>query len=217
MTHKLRKLLNLLKCIYWWLNCYHTSLSFFFFSRYCIKRLIELPFTLFTLCHSFPLRYSMVISMGYLTACQVSRVFIFNYGIPSTDFSGWGKSEAFLSLSSLPHLLCDSTLWRHLRFRYVISFHPWWYQLTHRLPQPCVHIKQLKKKKIAAALFTVDAAQLRLLSASHFNWKCLFFYVWLYFIKRQLTLLASVFSSSYFALFHCGLICWQPHLDSMWL
>uniref|UniRef100_A0A669DYY6 Membrane bound O-acyltransferase domain containing 1 n=1 Tax=Oreochromis niloticus TaxID=8128 RepID=A0A669DYY6_ORENI len=34
------------------------------------------------------LRYSMVISMGYLTACQVSRVFIFNYGILSTDFSG---------------------------------------------------------------------------------------------------------------------------------
>ncbi|XP_031607670.1 lysophospholipid acyltransferase 1 [Oreochromis aureus] len=33
-------------------------------------------------------RYSMVISMGYLTACQVSRVFIFNYGILSTDFSG---------------------------------------------------------------------------------------------------------------------------------
>uniref|UniRef100_A0A3Q0S7K1 Membrane bound O-acyltransferase domain containing 1 n=1 Tax=Amphilophus citrinellus TaxID=61819 RepID=A0A3Q0S7K1_AMPCI len=33
-------------------------------------------------------RYSMVISMGYLTVCQVSRVFIFNYGILSTDFSG---------------------------------------------------------------------------------------------------------------------------------
>nr|XP_020452451.1 lysophospholipid acyltransferase 1-like isoform X1 [Monopterus albus] len=33
-------------------------------------------------------RYSMVIAMGYLTACQVSRVFIFNYGILSTDFSG---------------------------------------------------------------------------------------------------------------------------------
>ncbi|XP_054636804.1 lysophospholipid acyltransferase 1 isoform X1 [Dunckerocampus dactyliophorus] len=33
-------------------------------------------------------RYSMVIAMGYLTVCQVSRVFIFNYGILSTDFSG---------------------------------------------------------------------------------------------------------------------------------
>ncbi|XP_068999297.1 lysophospholipid acyltransferase 1 [Embiotoca jacksoni] len=33
-------------------------------------------------------RYSMVTAMGYLTACQVSRVFIFNYGILSTDFSG---------------------------------------------------------------------------------------------------------------------------------
>nr|XP_057909593.1 lysophospholipid acyltransferase 1 [Doryrhamphus excisus] len=33
-------------------------------------------------------RNSMVIAMGYLTMCQVSRVFIFNYGILSTDFSG---------------------------------------------------------------------------------------------------------------------------------
>ncbi|XP_061572410.1 lysophospholipid acyltransferase 1 [Cololabis saira] len=33
-------------------------------------------------------RYSMVTAMGYLTMCQVSRVFIFNYGILSTDFSG---------------------------------------------------------------------------------------------------------------------------------
>nr|XP_020490241.1 lysophospholipid acyltransferase 1 [Labrus bergylta] len=33
-------------------------------------------------------RYTMVTAMGYLTACQVSRVFIFNYGILSTDFSG---------------------------------------------------------------------------------------------------------------------------------
>ncbi|XP_073781373.1 lysophospholipid acyltransferase 1 isoform X1 [Danio rerio] len=33
-------------------------------------------------------RYTMVASIGYLTACQVSRVFIFDYGILSTDFSG---------------------------------------------------------------------------------------------------------------------------------
>ncbi|KAJ8394624.1 hypothetical protein AAFF_G00044270 [Aldrovandia affinis] len=33
-------------------------------------------------------RYSMIIAMGYLTVCQVSRVFIFSYGILSTDFSG---------------------------------------------------------------------------------------------------------------------------------
>uniref|UniRef100_A0A8C7ZW07 Membrane bound O-acyltransferase domain containing 1 n=1 Tax=Oryzias sinensis TaxID=183150 RepID=A0A8C7ZW07_9TELE len=33
-------------------------------------------------------RYSMVTAMGYLTVCQVSRVFIFNYGVLSTDFSG---------------------------------------------------------------------------------------------------------------------------------
>ncbi|KAA0702928.1 Lysophospholipid acyltransferase 1 [Triplophysa tibetana] len=33
-------------------------------------------------------RYTMVVSIGYLTICQVSRVIIFNYGILSTDFSG---------------------------------------------------------------------------------------------------------------------------------
>uniref|UniRef100_A0A3P9P2G2 Membrane bound O-acyltransferase domain containing 1 n=1 Tax=Poecilia reticulata TaxID=8081 RepID=A0A3P9P2G2_POERE len=33
-------------------------------------------------------RYSMVTAMGYLTACHVSRVFIYSYGILSTDFSG---------------------------------------------------------------------------------------------------------------------------------
>lgn len=38
--------------------------------------------------NSSPCRYSMVMAMGYLTVCQVSRVFIFNYGILSTDFSG---------------------------------------------------------------------------------------------------------------------------------
>ncbi|XP_076826571.1 lysophospholipid acyltransferase 1 isoform X2 [Brachyhypopomus gauderio] len=32
--------------------------------------------------------YSLVAALGYLTVCQVSRVFIFNYGILSTDFSG---------------------------------------------------------------------------------------------------------------------------------
>ncbi|KAL1259024.1 hypothetical protein QQF64_009601, partial [Cirrhinus molitorella] len=33
-------------------------------------------------------RYTMIASVGYLTVCQVIRVFIFDYGILSTDFSG---------------------------------------------------------------------------------------------------------------------------------
>ncbi|XP_030639097.1 lysophospholipid acyltransferase 1 [Chanos chanos] len=33
-------------------------------------------------------RYSMVMAMGYLTLCQITRVFVFNYGVLSTDFSG---------------------------------------------------------------------------------------------------------------------------------
>ncbi|MFT7816148.1 lysophospholipid acyltransferase 1-like [Arapaima gigas] len=33
-------------------------------------------------------RYCLIMAMGYLTICQASRVFIFSYGILSTDFSG---------------------------------------------------------------------------------------------------------------------------------
>ncbi|TRY71270.1 hypothetical protein DNTS_006996, partial [Danionella cerebrum] len=32
-------------------------------------------------------KYTMVVSLGYLTVCQVLRVFIFDYGVLSTDFS----------------------------------------------------------------------------------------------------------------------------------
>ncbi|KAM9165058.1 lysophospholipid acyltransferase 1 isoform 1-T1 [Pangshura tecta] len=33
-------------------------------------------------------RYSFVVAMGYLTLCHISRIYIFNYGILTTDFSG---------------------------------------------------------------------------------------------------------------------------------
>ncbi|XP_048404335.1 lysophospholipid acyltransferase 1 isoform X1 [Stegostoma tigrinum] len=33
-------------------------------------------------------RYSFVAAIGYLTLCQISRVYIFNYGLLATDFSG---------------------------------------------------------------------------------------------------------------------------------
>ncbi|TNN02346.1 hypothetical protein fugu_009833 [Takifugu bimaculatus] len=33
-------------------------------------------------------KYSLVTAMGYLTACQACRAYIFNYAVPSTDFSG---------------------------------------------------------------------------------------------------------------------------------
>ncbi|XP_048364323.1 lysophospholipid acyltransferase 1 isoform X1 [Sphaerodactylus townsendi] len=33
-------------------------------------------------------RYSFVVAMGYLTLCHASRIYIFNYGILTTDFSG---------------------------------------------------------------------------------------------------------------------------------
>uniref|UniRef100_A0A3Q3WQ63 Uncharacterized protein n=1 Tax=Mola mola TaxID=94237 RepID=A0A3Q3WQ63_MOLML len=53
------------------------------------KNIFFLPInTIFNFLHSVTYRYSMVTAMGYLTVCQVSRAFIFNYGILSTDFSG---------------------------------------------------------------------------------------------------------------------------------
>ncbi|XP_020637320.1 membrane-bound glycerophospholipid O-acyltransferase 1 isoform X1 [Pogona vitticeps] len=33
-------------------------------------------------------RYSFVVAMGYLTVCHISRIYIFSYGILTTDFSG---------------------------------------------------------------------------------------------------------------------------------
>ncbi|XP_063779311.1 lysophospholipid acyltransferase 1 isoform X2 [Pseudophryne corroboree] len=33
-------------------------------------------------------RYSFIMALGYLTLCQINRVYIFNYGILTTDFSG---------------------------------------------------------------------------------------------------------------------------------
>ncbi|ELW68751.1 Lysophospholipid acyltransferase 1 [Tupaia chinensis] len=33
-------------------------------------------------------RYSFFVAMGYLTICHISRIYIFNYGILTTDFSG---------------------------------------------------------------------------------------------------------------------------------
>uniref|UniRef100_A0A8C4T3J0 Membrane bound O-acyltransferase domain containing 1 n=1 Tax=Erpetoichthys calabaricus TaxID=27687 RepID=A0A8C4T3J0_ERPCA len=33
-------------------------------------------------------RFSLVTALGYLSICQISRVYIFDYGLLSTDFSG---------------------------------------------------------------------------------------------------------------------------------
>uniref|UniRef100_A0AAR2M6B2 Membrane bound O-acyltransferase domain containing 1 n=1 Tax=Pygocentrus nattereri TaxID=42514 RepID=A0AAR2M6B2_PYGNA len=53
--------------------------------------------------------YSMLVAVGYLTACQISRVFIFSYGILSTDFSGplmmiTQKITTILSWSEMIHI-----------------------------------------------------------------------------------------------------------------
>lgn len=36
----------------------------------------------------FCFRYSFFVAMGYLTICHISRIYIFHYGILTTDFSG---------------------------------------------------------------------------------------------------------------------------------
>lgn len=49
---------------------------------------IHVVTTTFTCLPPLTHRYTMVTAIGYLTACQVNRAIIFNYGILSTDFSG---------------------------------------------------------------------------------------------------------------------------------
>uniref|UniRef100_A0A8C2CMX1 Membrane bound O-acyltransferase domain containing 1 n=1 Tax=Cyprinus carpio TaxID=7962 RepID=A0A8C2CMX1_CYPCA len=51
--------------------------------RHAVATIIGASFI--TFCFGW---YTMIASVGYLTVCQVSRVFIFDYGILSTDFSG---------------------------------------------------------------------------------------------------------------------------------
>ena len=37
----------------------------------------------------FPLRrYCFVVAMGYLSFCQITRVYVFDYGMYSADFTG---------------------------------------------------------------------------------------------------------------------------------
>ncbi|KAF7245267.1 Lysophospholipid acyltransferase 1 [Varanus komodoensis] len=50
-------------------------------------------------------RYSFIVAMGYLTLCHISRIYIFHYGILTTDFSGldhhWNVTPKNLSATGL--------------------------------------------------------------------------------------------------------------------
>ncbi|XP_053570765.1 lysophospholipid acyltransferase 1 [Bombina bombina] len=67
-----------------------------YFAVFCFGWYSLHIFTLVLLCYFIMItadignvhRYSFVTAMGYLTLCQINRVYIFNYGILSTDFSG---------------------------------------------------------------------------------------------------------------------------------
>uniref|UniRef100_A0A8C8A0P0 Membrane bound O-acyltransferase domain containing 1 n=1 Tax=Oryzias sinensis TaxID=183150 RepID=A0A8C8A0P0_9TELE len=66
-----------------WFRLYLKPSHFNPLVRHTVATLLGVTFLVF--CFGW---YSMVTAMGYLTVCQVSRVFIFNYGVLSTDFSG---------------------------------------------------------------------------------------------------------------------------------
>lgn len=51
------------------------------------RKLIEWVCNNLILC-VFGSRYSFFVAMGYLTICHISRIYIFHYGILTTDFSG---------------------------------------------------------------------------------------------------------------------------------
>lgn len=55
------------------------------------KKLIDCIIAMHTnlVLWGFGFRYSFFVAMGYLTICHVSRIYIFHYGILTTDFSGW--------------------------------------------------------------------------------------------------------------------------------
>ncbi|OCT76508.1 hypothetical protein XELAEV_18031711mg, partial [Xenopus laevis] len=67
-----------------------------YFAVFCFGWYSLHIFTLVLLCYCIMItasvtnihRYSFIMAMGYLTLCQINRVYIFNYGILSTDFSG---------------------------------------------------------------------------------------------------------------------------------
>ncbi|KAK1173396.1 lysophospholipid acyltransferase 1-like isoform X1 [Acipenser oxyrinchus oxyrinchus] len=67
-----------------------------YFAIFCFGWYSLHIFTMVSICYCIMLkasiqnlhRYSVIAAMGYLILCQISRVYIFNYGLLSTDFSG---------------------------------------------------------------------------------------------------------------------------------
>lgn len=39
-------------------------------------------------------RYCFIVTMGYLIICQITRVYVFDYGMYSADFTGWAAQTA---------------------------------------------------------------------------------------------------------------------------
>lgn len=54
------------------------------------RKLIECIIAMYTnlVLWGLGFRYSFFVAMGYLTICHISRIYIFHYGILTTDFSG---------------------------------------------------------------------------------------------------------------------------------
>ncbi|XP_037983529.1 lysophospholipid acyltransferase 1 isoform X5 [Motacilla alba alba] len=52
-------------------------------------------------------RYSFVVAMGYLTLCHISRIYIFHYGILTTDFSGGLCCPLMIITQKITTLACQ--------------------------------------------------------------------------------------------------------------
>lgn len=46
-------------------------------------------------------RYCFVVTLGYLILCQITRVYVFDYGMYSADFTGWAGPSLFFLFHSL--------------------------------------------------------------------------------------------------------------------
>uniref|UniRef100_A0A8C6TW71 Membrane bound O-acyltransferase domain containing 2a n=1 Tax=Neogobius melanostomus TaxID=47308 RepID=A0A8C6TW71_9GOBI len=59
-------------------------LALFCFGWYSLHFLVYLSFHVFCVSH----RYCFIVTLGYLILCQITRVYVFDYGMYSADFTG---------------------------------------------------------------------------------------------------------------------------------
>ncbi|ETE68526.1 Lysophospholipid acyltransferase 1, partial [Ophiophagus hannah] len=63
-------------------------IGYFIMNMASISNIHSVLAKMFHTINAYDSRYSFLVAMGYLTLCHISRIYIFQYGILTTDFSG---------------------------------------------------------------------------------------------------------------------------------